>query len=416
MAGKGFDYYRNSYTHEQLWEMLVTQGDAWSVEQAGSVWTTAKGGLESARDQLDASMLETVDYWQGPASEEFQRRMRLVYEYSQTAEEDMMQAAEQTIPGIAQDLVDAQSKAQNQDLSPASELEYEDWLEEVKQVKPEDPDYLEKQEQYRTEYEQYKTDRHDAIAKIVADLGDRYSEHKSILEDPPAPPPSDMPGNSTYQPPTGGVFGNDGMNSASSMSGAPGIGSESGPGSGIGDGTGSGGGIENSDLDDLDPVDGWEPGSYDDLDSDISGGLAGGGPLAPVGGGGFSGGGGGFTATGGGFTSAGTGLFGPAAGGGSGSTSSRGPGTNSPARSGAAKSTTGPSNTRGSGSGGRGGTNPTSGRGAGRGMGRGMGPNGGTRSGYHDDDEEEETTRETWLKEDDMNWSANRTPEEEVDD
>ena len=31
MAGKGFDYYRNKYTHEQLWQMLVDQRDAWSV-------------------------------------------------------------------------------------------------------------------------------------------------------------------------------------------------------------------------------------------------------------------------------------------------------------------------------------------------------------------------------------------------
>src|SRR5690606_15129881 len=223
MAGKGFDYYRNKYTHEQLWEMLVNQGDAWSVEQAGSVWTTATGGLESARDQLDASMLETVDYWQGPASEEFQRRMRIVYEYSQTAEEDMMQAAEQTIPGIAQFLTDAQGKAQEQDLSPASELEYEDWLEEVKNVKPADPDYLEKQEQYRNEYEQYKTDRHDAIAKIVADLGDKYAKVKNdSFPSPPPPPPSDMPGNTTFQPPTGGVFGQDGLSDPGGLTTPPG--------------------------------------------------------------------------------------------------------------------------------------------------------------------------------------------------
>ncbi len=55
---------------------------------------------------------------------------------------------------------------------------------------------------------------------------------------------------------------------------------------------------------------------------------------------------------------------------------------------------------------------------SGRGMGRGngTGPRGGTRSGYYDDDDEEETTRETWLREDDINWSRNNTSDDELDD
>ncbi|WP_051393515.1 WXG100 family type VII secretion target [Glycomyces arizonensis] len=411
--GKGFDYYRNNYTHTQLWEMLITQGDPWSVEQAGSVWSTAKGGLESARDQLDASMLETVDYWQGPASEEFQRRMRLVYEYSKTTEEEMMDAAENTVPQMAQDLRDAQGKAQDQDLSPASELEYEDWLEEIKNVKPTDPDYLEKQEQYRNEYEQYKSDRHDSMAHIVADLGDLYATHTNRIDKPPAAPPSDMPGNSTYQPPTGGVFGNDGLNQAGANPMAPG----SDPNSTTTDLNGDG--IPDDSQDDLDPVDPWEPGSYGDLDSDVSGGLAHGTIPTIAGGGGYTpstvgGGGMGGSLTGG----TGAGLFGPAKGSGAGSAPGRGTGAgNSPARNGATKSSGSSSTRSGSGSGrGSGGGRGMGSNSSGRGMNRGMGPRGGTRSGYNDDDEEEEYTRETWLREDDMNWSRNRTPDDEVDD
>lgn len=414
MAGKGFDYYRSSYTHEQLWEMLVTQGDSWSVEQAGSVWTTASSGLASAREQLDASMLETIDYWQGPASEEFQRRMRLVYEYSQTAEEEMTEAAEVTIPDIAGFLTDAQGKAREQDLSPARELDYDDWLEEVKRVTPEDPDYLEKQEQYRSEYEQYKSERHDAIAQIVADLGGKYAVAAERFT-PPLPPPVDLPGNSTYQPPTGGVFGNDGLNPGGAPLGPPGSDLSAGTdlnGDGVPD-------VEQVGLDDLDPVEGWDLGSYDNLDSDISGGLAGGGGLGPIGGGGYTGG---TVSTGGmgGTTSmagTGSGLFGPARGGGAGSAPGRGTGTtSSPARSGATRSTA-PSNTRGGSSGSNRGMGPGS-NSSGRGMsrGNGMGPRGGTRSGYYDDDEDEETTRETWLQEDDINWGGNRTPDEELDD
>jgi hypothetical protein len=391
MAGKGFDYYRNTYTHEQLWKMLVTEADPWSVEQAGSVWTTAKGGLEAAREQLDTSMLATVDYWQGPASEEFQRRMRLVYEYSQTAEEDMMQAAEVTIPGISEALSNAQQQALSADLSPESELDYEDWLEEVKNVAPGDSDYLTKQEQYRTEFEQYKAERHDALARIVADLGDRYSEYKSRIDKVPPPPPSDMPGNETYQPPTGGVFGRDGLAEPGSLDAPPG----SDQGADL-----NGDGIPDSEQDDLDPVETWAPGSYDDVDSDISGGLAAGG--LPVGGGGYTGGTVPTGGTGGtSFAGAGAGLFGPARGAGAGSAPGRGTtGSTSPARSGAKSG-------RGMGPGSN----------SGRGMNnRGMGPRGGTRSGYYDDDEEEETTRETWLREDDINWSSNRVPDEELDD
>ncbi|WP_026932165.1 WXG100 family type VII secretion target [Glycomyces tenuis] len=406
-AGKGFDYYRNTYTHEELWEMLITQGDPWSVEQGGSMWTTAKGGLETARDQLDSSMLATVDYWQGPASEEFQRRMRLVYEYSQTAEEDMMQMAESWIPDVSQALSDAQTSAQNQDLSPASELEYEDWLEDVKNVKPEDPDYLTKQEQYRNEYEQYRSDRHDAMARIVADLGDRYKSESIYgpVEGPPPPPPSDMPGNTTYQPPTGGVFGQDGLSNPDGLDGAP------GSDGGLADRNGDG--IPDSEQGDLDPVEDWAPGSYENVDSDINGGGLAGGGLSPIGGGGYTGGTVPTGGTGGtSFTGAGTGLFGPARGSGTGPAPGRGTtGTTSPARSGANTS-----GGRGSGSGSGRGMGPGSNT-SGRGMNnRGMGPRGGTRSGYYDDDEEEETTRETWLREDDINWSRNRTSDEELDD
>src|SRR5690606_1893506 len=143
---------------------------------------------------------------------------------------------------------------------------FEDWLEEVKNVKPDDPDYLTKQEQYRNEYESYRSDRHDALARIVADLGDYYKSDPIYgpVELPPPPPPSDMPGNETYQPPTGGVFGQDGLAEPGSLDAPPG----SDQGADL-----NGDGIPDSEQDDLDPVETWAPGSYDDVDSDINGGL-----------------------------------------------------------------------------------------------------------------------------------------------
>jgi hypothetical protein len=74
MAGKGFDYYRNTYTHQELWRMLF-QGDDWSVRQAGSLWRTAKGGLERSRDEMTSNVVGLRSQWTGDAAEEFERRL-----------------------------------------------------------------------------------------------------------------------------------------------------------------------------------------------------------------------------------------------------------------------------------------------------------------------------------------------------
>ncbi|MCH7232595.1 hypothetical protein L0U85_17295 [Glycomyces sp. L485] len=402
--GKGKTYYLSTYTHEELWGMLF-EGDSWSVEAAGTVWSSAASGLQAAREEMGSHVLSLRTQWTGKAAEEFENRMLVIEQYSLEAEDGMKQAADRRIPALAQALETAKADAQSGDLYPSSTENYEEWL-ESQGIQETDADYNTKEPQYRQQYQKYLDDRHEYMAEIVANLGDVYADAKDAWEDPPPPPPSDMPGNTTYQPPTGGVFGNNGLNSAGSLAGPPGSDSSSDNRSGL----------STTDSADLDPVEDWVPGSYTDVDSDITtgGGLASGG-TAPIGGSygtAVSTGGAGGGAS---LSAAGTGLFGPARG----STASPAPGrgtgaNNSPARSGANRSAN-PSNTRGSG-GGRGTGSNSSGRGTGRGMNRGMGPRGGTRSGYYDDDDEEETTRQTWLKEDDINWGDNRTSDEELDD
>ncbi|GAB3236717.1 hypothetical protein GCM10027447_35290 [Glycomyces halotolerans] len=409
--GKGFDYYRNTYTHEQLWDMLFTDADPWSVEQAGSLWSTAKGGLERAREELETNVLDLRNEWTGTAAAEFQGRMSKVIEYSIATEDALGNAADRRIPSIATALETAQSSARDEDLYPRPEHEdYQVWLEEVKGMEYGTPEEEKDRTKLKREHGQYLSDRHDSMARVIATLGDEYAAQREDLEDPPLPPPSGMPGNNSYQPPTGGVFGNDGLNSGGSAPGAPG---------GVAGGVAGGGamsytsdGLNGADPDDLEPVDGWTPGSYDDVDSPIHGGLAGSTGLVTTPSGSL---GGSMTTSGVGgssLASTGGGLFGPGkTGGGTGSTAGRGTGTgnNSPARSGAKS---GSSSTRGSGS-------NSSGRGgnSGRGMSnRGTGPRGGTRSGYYDDDEDEETTRETWLREDDVDWGRSRVSEDEIDD
>ncbi|MCD0445486.1 hypothetical protein LO763_17885 [Glycomyces sp. A-F 0318] len=422
--GKGKDYYKSTYTHEQLWDML-NEGDDWAVDQAGSIWTSAASGMKAAREEMSTYVVSLRTQWTGSAAEEFENRMGVVERYSIESEEGMKQVGEVTIPKLAGYLKTAQSNAQGSDLYPSSTETYDEWLEsnDIDKTKPE---YETKKTQYERQYEDYLDQRHEAIAQIVADLGDQYAwAREKDFSEPPPPPPSDMPGNSTYQKPTGGVFAENSLSSGADTPSSPGGSDSDSMSSGLTDQAGADGIVGTED--DLDPVDSvWAPGSYGDIDGD-SGGLAegGGSGVIPAGGGSgytpsMGGGGGGSTIT------SGSGLFGPARGTGAGAGTAPGRGTGtgsgtSPARSGASS---------GSGSRSGAGSGNSSGRGSGMNSNRGSGMNpnrggvnrggsggarGGTRSGYSDDDDET-YTRETWLREDDVDWSRNRVRDEELDD
>lgn len=404
-TGKGVDYYKSTYTHQQLWDMLH-EGDDYEVERAGSIWVSAASGMKAAREEMDTHVTSLRTQWTGPASDEFEGRMNLVKQYSVESEEGMKSAGEIAIPQLAQFLKDAQT--QSETLNPAYIDEYEDWVESTKHVDPASAEAQSKKTLWQQEYQNDLNTKHTEMAQIVADLGDQYAKaNEETFGELPPPPPSDMPGNNTYTKPTGGVFSETALTSSNSTGSVPDNQSADLDGDGFADSP-----------DDLDPVAGeWNPGSYDDVDSDFNGGgLAAGGLLPSGGGGGFStaggtGGMGGSTLPGGG------GLFGPTQSG-SGSTSGRGAGS-SPARSGAnsgkpgsSPARSGANSTRGGNTGNR--LSSTS-RNAIKGGG-GNNPRGGTRSGYNDDDEDETYTRETWLREDDVDWSQNNVRREELDD
>jgi hypothetical protein len=401
--GKGVDYYKSTYTHQQLWDMLH-EGDDYSVERAGSIWVSAASGMKAAREELTTHVESLRLQWTGPASDEFHGRMDLVKQYSVQSENGMQTAGEVKIPYLAQKLKAAQESSAS--LNPAYIDEYEDWVESTKQVDPSSAEAQSKKTQWQQEYQNDLNQKHQEMAQIVADLGDEYAQAKEEdFGELPPPPPSDMPGNTTYTKPTGGVFSETALDSSNSTGSVPSEQSADLDGDGFADSP-----------DDLDPVDGdWNPGSYDDVDTNVTGGLASGGVLPGGGGGAFStvGGTGGM---GGSSLPGGAGLFGPAQGGGGSTSGGRGAGS-SPARSGANGGKPGSSparsgaNSRGTGSR----LSSTSRNAIGRG-GSGNGPRGGTRSGYNDDDEEETYTRETWLREDDVDWSQNNVRREELDD
>ncbi|THV22038.1 WXG100 family type VII secretion target [Glycomyces paridis] len=409
--GKGEDFYKSSYTHEQLWDMLHA-GNDWAVERAGSIWTSAASGMKAAREELDTHVSTLRTQWTGAASEEFESRMNVIKQYSVESENGMKSVGELKIPNLANSLRTAQTNSES--LNPAYlETDYDDWVESKKNVPSSDPEAVSKKPQWEQEWLNELDSKHQELAKIVADLGDVYAQAKETdFGEPPPPPPSDLPGNSSYQPPTGGVFA-DGTLTTPGYVGGNGPGA---PGSVAGDTNGDG--LVNSD--DLDPVDNsWNPGSYGDIDSDI-GGLASATGYTPTGGGPGMGSpsfGGSSSLTG-----ASTGLFGPAAGSAAGSAPGRGGSTTSPARAGATNTKPGGTN------GARSGSSGSSGRGGnqGRGLssssrsairgGSGNNPRGGTRSGYADDDDDDTYTRETWLREDDVEWGRNNVAQEELDD
>ncbi|MFC3491783.1 WXG100 family type VII secretion target [Glycomyces rhizosphaerae] len=407
--GKGVSYYQSTYTHQQLWDMLQ-EGDDYAVERAGSIWVSAASGMKAAREEMDTHVSSLRTQWTGPASDEFEGRMNLVKQYSVESEEGMQSAGESEIPRLAGLLLTAQNQAKSLDYLPGKSLDptlidtYEDWVESTKNVDPASAEAQSKKTQWQQEYQTDLNERHQAMAEIVAALGDEYARAtEETFGEPPPPPPSDMPGNNTYTKPTGGVFSETALNPSNSTGTVPSDQSSDLDGDGFADSP-----------DDLDPVENdWNPGSYDDVDSNVTtGGLAsgltmpGGGGGVPLGGG--TGGMGGSTIPGG------AGLFGPAQGG-SGSTGGRA-GNTSPARSGAnSKPGSSPARSGAGSRGNNGGRLSSSSRNAINRGGSGN-PRGGTRSGYNDDDDEETYTRETWLREDDVDWGQNNVRREELDD
>ncbi|MBO3733123.1 hypothetical protein [Glycomyces niveus] len=373
----GFAHYRDSYTDEQLWDMLVSQGNPQSVNLSTSIWRTARGSTAGVREALDAHLAELAEYWRGPASEEFQHRMRLVIQYSSAAEARMALAESEYLPGLAGKLAAAQSRAKGdntlgESLDPATDItDAEVWMEEVKGLSREQIAALDPQTRttYNNQHAAWRQARHDELAQTVADLGAQYADYTNgVFAEPAEPAPDGMPGNSTYQQPTTGVFAPTTVDSSSAPTGSSTNSSTLQPEAPV---------IGSNDDDDV--ADPWELPSYTDID-EPNGGLASGGtaPTAPVGGAGPIGG---TPGTSGGTLPAGGGsLFGPGRpssgtgglpGRGTGSTLGRGPATTGPTRGSqpATPGRGGQPGTPGRGTSGRGGQpgTPTRGSTAGRG-------------------------------------------------
>src|SRR5690606_33259966 len=120
---------------------------------------------------------ELAGYWEGDASEEYQRRMEILRNFGDESAETMRVAEVEILPRLAGHLSDAQTQAREQDLYPSSTLtDYQDWLEATK---PENLHYgqdkeVQQRPQLQQEHQTYINDRHDSMARVIAELGDRY--------------------------------------------------------------------------------------------------------------------------------------------------------------------------------------------------------------------------------------------------
>ena len=332
----GFAHYRDNYTDAELWDMLINAGNPLSVQLSTTVWATARGKLANARESLNTDMTELAEHWQGEASTEFQNRMLLVYQYSLAAEERMSLAETKYLPEIAEHLATAQSRAKGENplgenLDPAADIsDPDEWMHEVKGLPYDEIAALDPQTRttYQNEHADWRQARHDELAHTVADLGKQYSDMTDeYFAEPAAPPDPEMPGTSSYQQPSTGVFADNGTSPGSST--------------GAVSSTSTTGGSSASTItedawgpigDEDDIASPWTLPSYDDID-EHSGGLAGGGlgGTMPTGGA-VSGT---TIPTGSGVPSSSSGFgSGMAGAGGTGSVPGRGPNTTGPVRGG----------------------------------------------------------------------------------
>lgn len=272
----GFEHYRDNYTTEELWDMLITQGDPMSVQLSSTVWATARGKLAGAREALNANMSDLATYWQGSASEEFQNRMSLVVKYSAATEFLMEQAETTYLPDLAAKLAAAQARARGEntlgeDLDPANDIvDLEEWMEQVKGLSRAEIASLTSSgwTANANEHAAWREARHDELAQTVADLGAEYAYYAdTVFAEPPPPEPDGMPGASTFQRPTGGVFADNPTDTQApdnTTRPEPGVNTEAiAP-------------VPDDDEDEDDEASPWTYSSYDDFD-EPSGGLASGG-------------------------------------------------------------------------------------------------------------------------------------------
>jgi uncharacterized protein YukE len=202
-AGRGADHYYSAYGQEELWQMLIGDGDSWSVEQVGEFWQHARQELEVAVATIDAGVAEVVEHWWGLASSEYQAWIGRLQGHAAALREGMAALEQSMLPSAAAALDVASARVREAALDPAYWAELNEWIEDHRSA-------LKGlgERRLRQAHRAFRDEQHRMLAEMVADLGDRYQE---IIADGVALMPNlrfeDLPGADVYQQPNDSVLG-----------------------------------------------------------------------------------------------------------------------------------------------------------------------------------------------------------------
>ncbi|MFC4335106.1 WXG100 family type VII secretion target [Salininema proteolyticum] len=209
MTGKGKDFYKDQYTHDQLWESLM-KGDPDEVSFAPALWQRLGDGMDMAKDELNGLVAELTKGWEGEAADAFTEEMQRIISYCTERSAEIAQIEPKIIEPLATSLTRAQKEANKTgdlgefSLDPQYNLTFEEFVERRSMelgIEDDEDAQRTRRPRFEKEYGEYEEDRHDRMATVVGDLGDDYSEVEDDSDTSGRPPDGDpgLPGSDSYE-------------------------------------------------------------------------------------------------------------------------------------------------------------------------------------------------------------------------
>ncbi|MFC4337448.1 WXG100 family type VII secretion target [Salininema proteolyticum] len=279
-SGYGFDHYRENYSHEELWDQLMSANSE-AIAHTGLMWRRAGEGIEGFANELNQNMATLREFWTGTASDSFAEAMLEFYDYLGRKARYFKGVETDKFDRIQSAITEAHSKAKEQgdygefSLNPAYNLGFHDFCTGVY------GDDYQKKKQFKEskalgEWEAYKSDRHDRVAQIVADLGSVYAEYKFTISQERVEDdvkPTGLASRNPYERPGSGLVTDDRRPNQETNRDEP-VQSDETP-------TADSSQTDDRNDEDDDMPQAWDFTTYDDLDTDPSAGLASATPAPP---------------------------------------------------------------------------------------------------------------------------------------
>ncbi|MFG3339532.1 hypothetical protein [Glycomyces sp. NPDC048151] len=188
------DYYYTEYDQEQLWHMLMRDGDPWSVRQSGQFWKHARESVELVAAAFARQLDELADYWQGRAADRYQAWAAAILDAFDAAREGMSYSEKHLLAEAAAALEAAQDDALAAGLDPSHWADLDRWVEDhwtplggLTEL------------QLRAAHAAFRDEQRHRLAEVVSALGERYRALQADIDDA-MPDVPDLPGADTYEP------------------------------------------------------------------------------------------------------------------------------------------------------------------------------------------------------------------------